>query len=182
MSLLASLRKAKMPFYLYNKQGEILELEKPVSLAGYNVIYNLWNKKNKPLDQGWHINLDEIIEEITKGKGNKNTHSLIIHLQPYSKEEINLLEILDIWAYSYSYKGEVSWTPLMFRLKDVFYYEEDILTKEKIQRLIKQFSPNSKNREDIFEFLYLQGNERGWNWGGLGQLMQHCFINQLGNI
>lgn len=58
----------------------------------------------------------------------------------------------------------------MFRLKDVFYYEEDILTKEKIQRLIKQFSPNSKNREDIFEFLYLQGNERGWNWGRVGSV------------
>jgi len=68
-----------MAFLFYEKQGKYLvPTGENYSLAGYNLIYNLWEKRKKPTDQGWHMSADDLIKEFTNGKGNIETNSLLI--------------------------------------------------------------------------------------------------------
>ena len=158
-----------MPFYLYRKfkknNQESFELQRAISLAGYNLFYELWEKKGKPINKGWHANLDELVHEATEGGGNRNNHTIIIDLTPSRKNEINLVELLDVWAYTYGYEGQANWTPLMIKMRDIFYpWNDKLLTQEKHREIIQNFS-NPQYGEDIFEFLYLGGEDRGWNFG-----------------
>lgn len=165
-----------MPFYLYQReeklidgtQKECFKMIRKVKLAGYNAIYNLWIKKGKPLNQGWHITLDELIKEVNGGTGDSNTHRLIIDFDPNATWRIGLVEVLDIYIYTYGNGADTAiWSPIMLRLRDVLYEEKTIDLKNKGKKIAK-FCIDKRpfNNDDIFEFLYLQGEEKGWNWGG----------------
>jgi hypothetical protein len=162
-----------MPFYLYRKfhenSEECFELERSVHLAGRNILYNLWLKQGKPANKGWHAGLEDIVCEATNGAGNLNTHTVLIDLNPSVKGEITILELLDVWAYTYADDSRIIWTPLMLKLRDVYYQKTKPLTPQERQNIIQKFCrPNYG--PDIFEFLYLQGDNRGWNWGKVGQV------------
>lgn len=162
-----------MPFYLYEKDNingeEHLELQKSISLAGYNILYNLWIKQGKPLNKGWHADIGDLIQEATEKKGSLDTNTIIFDITPNRKNEINLLELLDIWAYTYEDNNKANWTPLMLRMRNAFYYwSDELMTQEEHTDKIKRFSP--EYGEDIFEFLYLKGDEGFWNWGRVGNV------------
>ena len=57
---------------------------------------------------------------------------------------------------------------MMLRLRDVQYeeYENDISDQEKEQKIKTLKDPG--NEEDFVEFLYLNGPNKGWNWGRNG--------------
>jgi len=162
-----------MPFYLYKRikedGKECFKVDKSISLAGYNVIYSLWNKQGKPINKGWHIDIDTLINDITSGKGNYKTHAIIIDLMPSNKYEINLMELLDIWAYPEGKKEKISWIPLMLRIREIYYYWDSKGNIQNRQSILDKFC-NPEYSDDIFEFLYLQGEDRGWNWGRVGQV------------
>jgi hypothetical protein len=171
-----------MPFYLYsrteeNKENaiqEVFQQLREVRLAGYNVIYNLWVEKGKPLDRGWEISNTELLNHVA---GDQKNHSIVIDFDPRAKWRIGLVELSDIYAYTYSYgapNGKAVWTALMLRLRELFYTEFD--TDKDINEtsaIKKKFSVNKRSEgpdQDIFEFLYLQGNNGGWNWGRVGKV------------
>ena len=161
-----------MAFLFYEKQGKYLvPTGENYSLAGYNLIYNLWEKRKGPTDQGWHMSADDLIKEFTNGRGNINTNSLLIDFHPSSTSRIGIIELMDIYAYTYSgnSKIETSWTPMMIRLRDVLYeeYEKELTSTEKETKLKKLKQP-SDTTEDFIEFLYLNGNDKSWNWGRNG--------------
>jgi hypothetical protein len=152
-----------MAFMVYSKQGDYLvKTGNSFSLAGYQLIYKLWVKRGKPTDEGWHITADDLIREHTNGSGSIETHSLLIDFHPTSRTRIGIIELLDIYPYSYP-----TWTPMMLRLRDVFYEEREISDEEKEAKTKQLKNPN--NKEDFMEFLYLNGADKGWKWGANGR-------------
>ena len=168
-----------MAFYLYKRVPqngeEYFERVKKVKLAGYNSIYNLWKKNNKPINKGWHISANDLIKELTKDKGDENSYRVIIDFDPNSTWRIGLIEIRDIYVYTIGDSKEgkvwVKWSPIMMRLRDVYYEEfTSAVPKEQLEDRKKAFNVIRINNDDIFEFVYLQGDDNGWNWGRVGQV------------
>ena len=157
-------------FMVYNRDnGRLFNAYKPFCLAGYNLIYQLWNKRGKPLDQGWHMSADDLIQ--ISGNGNINTTAFLIDFHPKSRTRIGIIELLDIYAYTYSHKTNkdgADWTPMMLKLRDVFYeeYLPNISDSEKKQKI--EVFDDVPDKEDFIEFLYLNGSDKGWNWGANG--------------
>ncbi|MGD0267383.1 MAG: hypothetical protein ABSD47_20930 [Candidatus Methylomirabilota bacterium] len=136
-------------------------------LGGYQLIYQAWDKRGRPTDQGWHVSADELIALHTNGKESYKTRRLVIDFDPRATWRIGLVELLHVYAYTYGggKPGEAAWTPLMLRLRDVFYIERNITPDQKTRIIAKISEPT---RDDHFiEFLYL-GGATGWNWGRNG--------------
>jgi hypothetical protein len=141
-------------------------------LAGYNLVYGAWEKKGHPINEGWQVPADELIQLQTKGHHTYDTRRLIIDWDPKSKRRIGLIELLDIYAYTYADEktppGKAAWTVMMLRMRDAFrkQYEHEICPQEKAERIasIPEPSPGPEFPEFI-EFLYLAGSNKGWKWG-----------------
>ena len=160
-----------MSFLYYNKNnGLISNTGDKFSLAGYNLIYNLWKKKKKPTATGWHLNADDLIKEHSGGKESGSSGALIIDFDPKSRWRIGLIELHDIYIYTYSgaKKDASSWSPMMLRFKDVLYKEFETELKEEQKINIMKEIQIDDNADEFIEFLYLNGTDRGWNWGRNG--------------
>jgi hypothetical protein len=84
-----------MAFLVYRRRLEngqdVLEATgEHFSLAGYNLIYAAWEKKGKPIRQGWQVSANDLIELYSEGKASYDTLRLIIDYHPNSKERIVL--------------------------------------------------------------------------------------------
>ena len=115
-----------MPAYLYKKfkinGNDFYSQIKKIPLAGFNAIFNLWEKKGKPLNRGWRIAKEELIAYALGNEEELNMYSVIIDVTPSRKTEVNLLELLDIYVYTYGdKKGEkAQWSNLMLRTREIF--------------------------------------------------------------
>ncbi len=140
------------------------------SLGGYNLIYRSWLAHESPVDRGWHATANELIKILTDQVYNYETRRLIIDFDPKATWRIGLVELLDVYAYTWGDgSGGPSWTPLMLRLRDVVYkeYDSPIDQAQKAQVLSELGEPDF-DCEDFVEFLYLNGPAYGWNWGKNG--------------
>ena len=140
------------------------------SLAGYNLIYQAWQHHGSPLDRGWHITADDLIHLLTNGAYNYSARRLVIDFDPKATWRIGLIELLDVYAYTWSDgNGEPYWTPMMFRLRDIHYKEYDQPIDHDSKAAILSDLPEPDSDEaDFVEFLYLNGPAYGWNWGKNG--------------
>jgi hypothetical protein len=133
-------------------------------LAGYNLLYKLWRKRNQPVERGWSVTADDLLNEHDEGFSTAD-YALVIDFDPNSKKRIALVEIEAIHVYTYGDSNSVAWSPILLELRDV-YYDDDYaeLTPDlKRDRLARFELPPRRKR--MIEFLYLQG---GWNWGRNG--------------
>ncbi len=156
-----------MPFSLYKVDGQDLVRVSRVNMVGKNTIYNGWIKHGRPFNQGWHMDKNEIISLTEKG-GAYSTHRIIIDLAPKAIGAVFLLELLDIYGFTYAsdeYPGEPEWTPLMFRMRDAFRHAGVGMDADRKASLKERFRPIN-DELDIFEFVYLRWN---WNPGRVGQ-------------
>ncbi|MGB7291002.1 MAG: hypothetical protein WBD99_02355 [Thermodesulfobacteriota bacterium] len=112
------------------------------------------------------MSADELIRLHTGGNETYATRRLIIDYDPQASWRIGLVELLDVYAYTYGDAGRVTWTPLMLRLRGVHYEEREVTPQEKA-RIIAAL-PEPARSDDIVEFLYLQGDARRWAWGRNG--------------
>ena len=163
-----------MPVYLYKKikkdeEESFLQVKK-INLAGYNAVFKLWEKKGKPLERGWNITKEELIEYALGKEGEVDMHSALIEITPSRKNEINLLEVLDIYLYTYREKKteKAGWSNLMLRLGEIF--GTDLESEEDKARLTKEFPFKRWPEENVYTFLYLKGEEGSWNWSRRGQM------------
>ncbi|MCP4631885.1 MAG: hypothetical protein GY855_03085 [candidate division Zixibacteria bacterium] len=158
-----------MPFHLYefcDYSKTSLKKVGGVQLAGENAIKKLWKEKGAWLEKGWHIKEVEILKDVLNV--DPDTHRIIIELNPSSKEYLYLLELEDIFGFTYENekeKGKADWTPLMLRLKDVC--SKKLKETDDRQKELERFEINAK-KDCIYEFLYLHGEKRKWNWGRVG--------------
>jgi len=146
------------------------------SLAGHNLVWRAWKERNRPVREGWHVSAEELIRIQSDGCHTRNTRRLVVDFHPRAKRRIGLIELLDVYAYTYRDEetppDEASWTVMMLRMKDLFYrtFEHDISVQEK-SRLIAQVPepPPGPEFNEFLEFLYLNGFREGWNWGNSGR-------------
>lgn len=103
-----------MTFMIYTKAGNnLIATGESFALAGRNnLIYKLWNKRGQPTDTGWHMSADELIQEYTEGNETIQTKAFLIDFHPNVRTRIGIIELLDIYAYTYSgaSKTEAGWT------------------------------------------------------------------------
>lgn len=161
-----------MAFLYYNRKNRVITNSgETFSLAGYNLIFNLWELRGKPTDQGWHVCADDLIKEYSGGDESHESGALIIDFDPKSKWRIGLIELLDIYIYTYSgsAKDAACWSPMMLRFRDVLYEEfEKEIKEHKKKDVLKEIITRDDN-DDFVEFLYLNGSDKGWNWGANGR-------------
>jgi hypothetical protein len=95
---------------------------------------------------------------------------LVVDFHPTAKNRVGLVELLDIYAFTWAYSSrrKASWTPLMLRMRDLFYREyARPLTKTKRSAIMDRV-PEPKSPPEFIEFLYLNGDDKSWNWGRVG--------------
>jgi hypothetical protein len=115
------------------------------------------------------VDADGLIRLLLGEQHSRETRRLVIDFDPGSQRRIGLVELLDVYAYSFggteAYEGEVSWTPLMLRLRDVFYKEYPRVISSEEKKQVLACLHDSADMQETIEFLYLNGTNRGWTWG-----------------
>jgi len=139
-------------------------------LGGYNLIYQAWVHRGSPLDTGWHVSANDLIQLQTNGTQNCLTRRLIIDFDPKAAWRIGLIELMDVYACTWSDgKKGPSWTPLMLRLREVHYEEYDPpIDQTRKAAILGNLPEPAPDGSDFVEFLYLNGPAYGWNWGNNG--------------
>lgn len=140
------------------------------SLAGYNLIHTAWQKRGSPLDTGWHVTADDLIRLHFDNQHTSETKRLLIDFDPNSTRRIGLIELLDVYAFTWrDGSGGPEWTPLMLRMRDVFYQEYDPpLDEARKTGILSELDEPAAGVPDFVEFLYLNGPRYSWNWGRNG--------------
>ncbi len=161
-----------MAFLLYRTDGDFLvKTGLTFSLAGYNLIYRMWESRGKPTDQGWHITRDDLALAHGRSDQPERSNRFVIDFDPKSKRRIGLIELLDIYVYTVAAleSGKAAWSCMMLRLRDVLYEEvkDGVSAEEKERRIARIPEPDAN--QDFVEFLYLNGSDSGWNWGVNGK-------------
>lgn len=166
-----------MAIYLFEKRtldsGSSYKMISEVPIAGHNLIYNTWLNKGKPINAGWEITENDILENFKNAASVNSCPALIIDFDPKGKEEITLLEMVHIYAYTYADKTteEIWWTPIlpkMYEIKPKKHFSKCKSPRER-KAIISEFESTGYGNE-IVEFLYLQGEKHGWNWGMVGRV------------
>jgi hypothetical protein len=108
----------------------------------------------------WHAPGREIVKKIT---GEDDGHELVVDLKPYQSGNVSLYRVMNIWGHSYE-----AWTPLAVHLEALFVDMENHDPTE----FKKRFVVGKAKRDEIGEFLYVQGGVRegNWNWGMVGRV------------
>ena len=156
-----------MAFLLYQRANGILTpTGQPFKLAGYNLIYNAWVKLDRPVNIGWHISAEELIRLHTNNAAGSATRALLIDFDPYARWRIGVIELLDIYVYTFGEgQTEPTWSPLMLRMRDIFYEEYDDEIDDAKKAAILGSLQEPQNPNEFVEFLYLTGP---WGWGKNG--------------
>jgi len=147
--------------------------------AGYHLFYRAWQGLGSPVDSGWHVSADELIKLHTNGVESAATRALLIDFDPKAQWRIGIIELLDIYIYTYGYgKEEPNWSPMMLRLRDIFYEEYDPKFDQTKKDAILANLPDPPNSNDFVEFLYLNGP---WGWGKNGMTNAAFIHGPLGS-
>ena len=150
------------------EEGRILRYSgNEFSLAGYQLIYQAWERKGRPLNSGWHATQDDLLRIYSDGLHDSMTRHLVIDYDPNSIKHIGLVELLDVYAFTWGDdNGRAAWTPLMLRLRQLFEgeYEQPFESSWKDAILADLPEPDPAT-PDFVEFLYLNGADKGWRWG-----------------
>jgi hypothetical protein len=77
-------------------------------LGGHQLIYRAWDAQGRPINQGWKVSADELIRLHTGGNETYATRRLIIDYDPQASWRIGLVELLDVYAYTYGDAGRVT--------------------------------------------------------------------------
>jgi hypothetical protein len=166
--------EATMGFFVFEKYESaentlLRKTDKTFKLAGYNLLHQAWEARGKPRDEGWYVTREELVR-LRFPNETADSKRLIIDFDPSADWRIGLIEPTVIYAFSYGGDNQsISWTPLMIKFRDVFYSDnyETPLTPEKKTEILAAVRPFDEDKESI-EFLYLNGDSRGWNWGKNG--------------
>lgn len=70
-------------------------------LGGYNLLYESWLQKGRPIDEGWHTTADELIRLHSDGAHSHSDRSLIIDFDPNATWHIGLIELLSVHAFTW---------------------------------------------------------------------------------
>jgi hypothetical protein len=138
------------------------------SLAGRNLLHRAWGRLGKPLNQGWKVSREDLLDLHFGDTPRPPGARLIIDFHPTSTGRIGLIEPINIYAYTWGDDGWASWTPLMLCLRDVYYKEYEVALSPESKEQIMNRVPTDFPGQESIEFLYLNGDDLCWNWGRNG--------------
>jgi len=70
------------------------------ALAGHNILRRLWEAKDRPLNQGWHVSANDMVAHATLGQHTVETRRLLVDASPHTTGKVEVIEILDVWAFT----------------------------------------------------------------------------------
>jgi hypothetical protein len=160
-------KEESMPFMLYevSPQGSDKEygFVRTVQIAGSNgPLYRLQRTKNpgerEPV--GWHTTGGEIARQFAQQGA---ACEVLIDLKPYQSQNVSLYRLMNVWGFSYA-----EWTPVALHLEALFVDRSEADAAQFKNR----FVDHDADRDQVGEFLYLQGGVKGgtWNWGMVGRV------------
>lgn len=161
-----------MTFHVYSVQPDqypptLVNTGHKFILAGDKLLRRAWRTRNCPVNIGWNVAADELIQIMTDGEETYESRRLIIDYYPSSMKRIPLIEILEVFVFNWGTEKSttVDWTSLMFRMRDVWdYWSTTKMTKAEREDL-KAIIVTPPYGNEFIEFLYLKGD---WNWGRNG--------------
>jgi hypothetical protein len=164
-----------MTFHIFECQQsdgrDVLRLtDQEFRLAGYKLLYRAWVARGKPIGQGWRVSADELMAIQTGGEESCATRRMIIDFHPSNMKRVALIELQGIFLFNWAgdIPGSVSWTPMMLRLRAVSDEWTDVpMSAEQRRERMARLEIDAYGAEFV-EFLYLQGDDGGWNWGRNG--------------
>ena len=133
-----------MPFEICELSGNKIIKRHPIKLAGYNFVYHLWNNLGQP-ENGWVAQNAFIIKELKEKLNTINEPKILITTMNYN------FFVEEIWGWTYKDGAKVLWTPLLFVGREV-----EIDDEIKI------------HNSYLYQFMYFQGDDGGWNFGAGG--------------
>jgi hypothetical protein len=178
-----------MTFHIFeceqNDGRDVLRLtDQEFRLAGYNLLYRAWVARGKPIGQGWQVSADELIAIQTGGEESYATRRMIIDFHPSNMKRVALVELQGIFLFNWAGEihGSVNWTPMMLRLREVSDEWTDApMSAEKRRERMTRLEIDAYGAEFI-EFLYLQGDDGGWNWAETDRRMRRFCMAKRGSI
>ncbi len=156
-----------MPAYLYKVTNSSYQQVKEISLSGYGIIYNIFERKKllyklttKTKGIPWDISKQELREQIQMDESKNAEYEIVFDVEP-KKVRTNLKQLQYVYLFTHNYgeKEKVHWTVMMLKLKTILFDEFK-------KRDIDAFVPEPDSQE-ITEFLYLQNN---WTYGMVGRM------------
>jgi hypothetical protein len=167
-----------MSFLLYKKNSDKRILEATTTsfrLAGNNIIRKLWEEKGRPIGEGWEITASDIVKNAIPPSANSELLHPVTDFHPRTTERIGIMEIDTIYLYTFPQdrnKKEPAWTPMMLKLRSLYYEEFDpALSLEKIQEKKKHIvlpKDYDKPRDESWTFTFLYVKGESWNFGKPG--------------
>jgi len=156
-----------VPFMLYDVAGPVgdrdYSLARTVQIAGTNGPLKRVHDRSVPPSPhpfGWHANGADIVAAL---HGSTPDQEVVIDLKPRQKGNLSLYRLRSVWGFTYEW-----WTPLALHLETIFVDQE----VEDPQSAKARFSDHGTTRDQVGEFLYVQGGFVGgtWNWGMVGRV------------
>ena len=164
-----------MTFHVYSVQADqlsqtLVNTGQEFHLAGNRLLRQAWQARNCPVNTGWSVGADELIQLLTNGAETYESRRLIIDYHPSSMDRIPLIEILEVFVFNWGTANPIAveWTPLMFRMRNVWEHWSNARMSQTERDLLKTSIVNPPYGGEFVEFLYLKGDEGGWNWGRNG--------------
>ena len=156
-----------MPFILYEvspkgKDKEYTRIRNVQVAGNRGPLFSFVHEKNprSKCPFAWHASGAEIVEQIV-GPGTSN--EILIDLKPNQPGNVSLYRLMNLWGFSVE-----DWTPIALHMEALFVDRSESSPK----RFKERFLVRGASRDQIGEFLYLQGGVRGgtWNWGRVGSV------------
>ncbi len=163
---------AFLEFERFTENGErfVRNSGQEFSLAGYNLLYKAWDRRGKPINEGWHVSANELVLIHSEEQHDISSRLLVIYWNPKSKNEIGLIEILDVYGFTWGDDDdEASWTPLMLKGRNLHYESYKRLSDAQKAKILSKLPEPPSHTPDFVEFLYLKGQGQGWTWGMNGK-------------
>lgn len=149
-----------MALRLYKKNIHKYTYLQNIPLAGHKnglIFRSLKDHLNGQEQWGWHLSAADLLNAANKSP---DQHTIVIDLKPSETNNVSLYELKDVWGFSY-----YAWTPVALRLETLF-----VDYKVPNPKNFKKSFIHNGDREQVHEFLYLQGGtgSGAWNWGSVG--------------
>lgn len=144
-----------MAFKVFEKLSNtrVRLLDNQFKLAGYGFINNIWKELGSPKN-AWVAQYSLINKCLHAHYKTQNDLIIIIPTMNYE------MKVEEIWGLTYiNTNNTVEWTPVLFVGKEIIF-------NQGCEKVSDESAIEAKN--ELYQFMYLQGDKGSWNWGAGG--------------
>jgi len=153
-----------VPFFLYRLEGNdyVRARGKNVTLAGLSGPF-CRSARRVPTNPEWELTEPELLRSFGV---DPTQHAVVIDLKPSNRVEVSLYRLKHVWGYSANH-----WTRLAWEL-ETLYGDYTPPNGASVKDFKVRFSALSAPGDQIYEFLYLNGDasDGAWAFGRVGSV------------